>query len=119
MMRKYFVAALLAVLAAVFASPALGAGLVRCYVSDWPDHEWDDMEIEAVFDARPDRGSVRLVLTSGGQTRTVSPHDVDRERGYYVYEFEFVIPSGTWTPTLHWSSGGAQHSARQPEFTIR
>ena len=119
-MRKCSVVLLLAALVAVSASAALAAGLVSCYVSDWPDHQWDETEMEAVFDARPDRGSVRLVLTSsGGQSQTFRPHDVDREHGHYVYEFEFVIPSGTWTPTLHWSSGGVSHSAKQPEFTIR
>lgn len=103
-------------------SPALAAdgGLRGCWVTDWPDHPRDDLEIKAVFDVRPDRGSVRLVLSGNGGSRTVHPNDVDFEHGVWEYEFDDIyLAPGTWTPTLHWSVNGAAHSATQESFTIR
>ena len=94
-------------------------GLHSCHVSDWPDHPRDDIEMEAVFRARPDARSVRLVLKGDGGEQTVLPDDVDYEHGLWVFEFDFYIPSGTWTPTLHWSVDGAAHSATQAAFTVR
>lgn len=107
---------------ALAAAPALAAagGLLECYVSDWPDHPGDDMEVKAIFNARPDRGSVRLVLKGNGGSRTVRPGDIDFEHGVWEYEFDNIYLSpGTWTPTLHWSVNGGAHSSTHPSFTTR
>lgn len=87
-------------------------------VTDWPLYSGDDMEIEAVFTTRPDMGSVRLVLEGSGGIWEVRDDDVDIEGNRYVYEFDFHIAQGTWTPTLHWSANGVPYSARQAPFTV-
>lgn len=102
------------------APAAWGAnGLANYYVTDWPEHLRDDMEAEAAFNLQPDAGSVRLLLTpSSGQAQTVYPADVDYEGGYWIYDFDFYVTEGTWTPTLYWSVGGTAYNAAQASFTI-
>lgn len=96
-----------------------GSGLYAYRVTDQPLYSGDDMEIEVVFTTRPDAGSVRLELDGVNGTRTIQPNgSPDQEGGLWVYEFDFHIEQGRWTPTLVWTAGGASYRVPQEPFTV-